>query len=81
MNSLSKYHLMNAPALPNIDVLLIQDGHSKEGPFGAKSIGEVSFVPSAAAVMAAVNQALDSDMGMIPMSSDRIVEYLSKEEH
>lgn len=81
VNSLSKYHLMNAPALPNIDVLLIQEGRSKEGPFGAKSIGEVSFVPSAAAVMAAVNQALDSDMGMIPMSPDRIVEYLSKEEH
>lgn len=79
VNSLSKYHLMNAPDLPEIQVELVQDGTSQEGPFGAKSIGEVSFVPAAAAVAGAVNQALGSDMEMIPMNPDRIVAYLQKE--
>lgn len=77
--SLAKYHLMNAPDLPDIQVELIQDGRSQEGPYGAKSIGEVSFVPAAAAVAAAVNQALCSDMGRIPITPDRILEYIAKE--
>ena len=78
-SSLAKYHLMNAPDLPVIQVELIQDGCSQEGPYGAKSIGEVSYVPAAPAVAAAVNQALGSDMGRIPMSPDRILEYVAKE--
>jgi len=79
VGSLAKYHLMNAPDLPVIDVALVEDGTSQEGPFGAKSIGEVCFVPVAAAVSAAVNQALGSDLSVLPMSQDRIVEYVTKE--
>lgn len=79
VNSLAKYHLMNAPDLPEIQVVLLQDGTSQEGPFGAKSIGEVSFLPPAPAVAGAVNQALGSDMEVIPMTPDRILDYLSKE--
>lgn len=80
VNSLSKYHLMNAPDLPDIQVELIQDGPSNEGPFGAKSIGEVSMVPVTAAVAGAVNQALDADLQVIPMDPDRIMEFIMKRE-
>ena len=80
VNSLSKYHLMNAPDLPDIQVELIQDGPSKEGPFGAKSIGEVGMVPVAAAVAGAVNQALDADLQVLPMDPDRIMEFVMKRE-
>jgi len=80
VDSLAKYHLMNAPDLPEIKVELVQDGTSQEGPFGAKSIGEVCFVPTAPAVAAAVNQALGSDLSVLPMSPDRIVEYVSAKE-
>lgn len=79
-HSLSKYHLMNATELPDIKVILIQDGLSKEGPYGAKSIGEVGMAPVAAAVVGAVNEALQSDLQCIPFSPDRIVEYLRKQE-
>ena len=79
VNSLSKYHLMNAPDLPDIQVELIEDGLSQEGPYGAKSVGEVSYLPAAAAVAGAVNQALDADLEVIPMEPDRIMEYLTKE--
>lgn len=77
--SLSKYHLMNAADLPLIQVELIQDGRSQDGPYGAKSVGEVSFAPAAPAAAAAVNQALGSDLGRIPMTPDRILEYIAKE--
>ena len=78
VSSLSKYHLMNAPDLPEIQVELIQDGPSREGPFGAKSIGEVGMVPVAAVVAGAVNRALEADLEVLPMDPDRIVEYVTK---
>lgn len=77
--SLSKYHLFLAPDLPNIQVELIMDGRSSEGPYGAKSIGEVSFVPAAPAVCGAVNDALASELGVLPFTPDRILTYLAKE--
>lgn len=76
--SLAKYHLMNAPDLPDIKVELIQDGRSQEGPRGAKSIGEVAMAPVAAVVAGAVNQALGADLKVLPMDPDRIVEYVTK---
>lgn len=79
IDSLSKYHVFLAPDLPDIQVELITDGGSKEGPYGAKSIGEISFVPVAPAVCGAVNQALGSEIGQMPLDPDRILSYLSKE--
>lgn len=78
VNSLSKYHLINAPDLPDIKVELIQDGHSQEGPFGAKSIGEVAMAPVAAVIAGAVNRALDADLQVIPMDPDRVLECIIK---
>lgn len=78
--SLSKYHLFLAPDLPDIRVELLMDGRSKEGPYGAKSIGEISFVPAAPAVCSAVNDALKSDLSVLPFTPDRILTYLAKEE-
>lgn len=75
--SFSKYHLMLAPNLPEIRVELLEDGRSSEGPFGAKSIGEVSYVPAAPAVCSAVNDALGSNMGVLPFNPDAILKYLS----
>lgn len=78
-NSLSKYHLFLAPDLPNIRVELLTDGRSSEGPFGAKSIGEVCYVPTAPAVCGAVNDALGSQLGTLPFTPDCILKYLAKE--
>lgn len=47
-----------------------------EGPYGAKSIGEVAHTPVTAAVVGAVNDALGSDINSIPLNPDRIVSYL-----
>ncbi len=79
-HSLSKYYLFNAPELPEIGVILVEDGSSRSGPFGAKSIGEVSFVPPQATIMAAVNRALHADLSVLPFSQDRIVQLISERE-
>ena len=76
--SLSKYHLFLATDLPNIRVELLQDGRSKEGPFGAKSIGEVCYVPVAPAVCGAVNDALHANLSVLPYDPDCILKYLAE---
>jgi xanthine dehydrogenase molybdenum-binding subunit len=78
-DSLSRYHLCLAPDLPEIRVELLTGGRSQDGPFGAKSVGEVCYVPTAPAVCGAVNDALDSEMGVLPFTPDAILNYLAKE--
>lgn len=79
MESLKDYHLINSFEAPNVRVEFIEDGGT-EGPYGAKSIGEVCHTPVTAAVVAAVNDALDSDMNHIPLTPDVICEYLADKE-
>ncbi len=79
MGSLKDYHVINSFEAPNVRVEFIEDGGT-EGPFGAKSIGEVCHTPVTAAVVGAVNDALGSDMNHVPLNPDRICEYLSKKE-
>lgn len=78
--SLARYHVYLATDLPEVDVLLLTDGKSEEGAFGAKSIGEICYVPAAAAVCSAVNDALDTSLPRLPYDPDCILKYLAKEE-
>ena len=79
MGSLKDYHLINSFEAPNVRVELIEDGKT-EGPYGAKSIGEVCHTPVTAAVMGAVNDAPGSDMNQIPLTPDVICAYLAERE-
>ncbi len=74
---LKDYHVFNSYEAPSVRVAFIEDGNC-EGPYDSKSIGEACNVPPAAALMGAVNNALDSDISTIPMSPDVICEYLAK---
>ncbi|MDY4010813.1 MAG: molybdopterin cofactor-binding domain-containing protein [Fusobacterium gastrosuis] len=76
-NSLKDYHVINSYEIPETEVYLIED-QGNNGPFGAKSIGEVAIVPVAATISGAVNDALGSSIGKIPLNPDTIVEYLHK---
>ena len=75
VSSLKDYHILNAFDSPHIDVIFIEDP-CNFGPFGAKSIGEVSFVPVSAAIVSAVNDAMGSDWNTIPLTPDRILEWI-----
>lgn len=77
--SLKDYHLLNAFEAPHVRVELIENGNT-EGPYGAKTIGEVCHVPATAAVVGAVNDALQSDMNNIPLTPDKITAYLNQRE-
>lgn len=75
--SFKDYHLINCYETPATDVFFIEGGNT-EGPFGAKSIGEVAMVPVTAVIMGAINDALDSSLGKMPLNPDAIVKYLSE---
>lgn len=64
--SFKKYPLIHASEMPTIKVILIEN-YEKTGPFGAKSIGEISAVPSVAAVCNAVSVALDRTIELLPI--------------
>lgn len=71
--NLKDYEVANAADLPDYEVLLIQEGDEK-GPFGAKSIGEACVVPAPAALCAAVNDALRTELTHLPLTPAVILE-------
>ena len=44
-----------------------------DGPFGAKSVGEIATVPTAPAIVNAVNRALGTALTRLPLTPDRVL--------
>lgn len=64
--------LFTAPMMPNVRVKFL-DSYEETGPYGGKSIGECATVPSAAAVINAVNNAMDATFYALPVRKRDIV--------
>ncbi|KAB3529311.1 xanthine dehydrogenase family protein molybdopterin-binding subunit [Alkaliphilus serpentinus] len=73
----SKYHVINAPDMPKVKVILVEEGE-EYGPFGAKSIGELATVAIAPAIINAINWALDINISSLPATPEKIIEALNK---
>lgn len=69
---LQRYHVARACDIPNIDILFLEKP-DENGPFGAKSIGEACYVPVAPALIAAVNDALHTELSVLPLDPPRIL--------
>lgn len=74
-SSFKDYHVINAPDMPTVNILLIEQG-GDEGPYGAKSVGEIAFVPVAAAVINAVNNCLGTALSDMPLTPEKILATL-----
>lgn len=72
---LSRYHIVNAPEMPPVDMLLVEKGEPT-GPYGAKAVGEIATIPVAAAVVNAVNHALGTALTDLPLTPEKIVAAL-----
>ncbi len=73
------YHVVNAPDMPDVRVLLVEH-EGDEGPFGAKSVGEIAAVPTAAAVINAVNDALGTTLADLPATPEKVLAALAQTE-
>ena len=76
-DSLSKYHVFNSQDMPKIDILLIES-EDKSAPYGIKSVGELSCVAPAPAVINAINHALGTKISTYPASPELIIKELDE---
>ncbi|HWR45942.1 xanthine dehydrogenase family protein molybdopterin-binding subunit [Sporomusa sp.] len=76
-SSFSKYHLVNAPDMPPVRVILVEEGEDY-GPYGAKSVGEIATIPITAATVNAINHALDANLTILPVTPEKIMAMLSE---
>jgi xanthine dehydrogenase molybdenum-binding subunit len=72
------YHIINAVSMPNVRTLLIEDG-GDEGPFGAKSVGEIAMVPVAATVVNGVNNALGTSLSDLPLTPEKVTAAITSQ--
>jgi CO/xanthine dehydrogenase Mo-binding subunit len=73
--NLKKYRMPRAKDMPNIKVIFIEKNEDK-GPYGAKSIGEAATVPVAPAIVNAINNALDTNLTELPVTSEKILKAI-----
>ena len=71
------YHLVNAADMPPVTVLLVEH-EGDDGPYGAKSVGEIATVPTAGAIVNAVNRVLGTAITTLPLTPERIVAALGE---
>ena len=75
--TLRTYRMFRATDMPrSLHVDWIQEGE-EAGPFGAKSIGECSVVPSVAAISNAVSNAIGVECNHLPLDPKRITALLA----
>ncbi len=76
-DSFARYTLVNAPEMPPIRILLVEEGEAT-GPFGAKAVGEIATIPVAPAVVNAVNHALETRLTELPLLPERVLDALGQ---
>ena len=57
--------------MPAIECILIEDPEPS-GPYGAKGVGEPALVPTAPAILAAINDAVGVRITDLPATPDRV---------
>lgn len=73
----SRYEIFNSSQMPRIITDFIE-GHEESGPFGAKSIGEISTIPSTPAVIAAVENAIGTFITDLPITPQKVYDAINK---
>jgi 4-hydroxybenzoyl-CoA reductase alpha subunit len=71
------YKILFSEDTPKIDVFLIETD-DPEGPFGAKSVGEPSLIPTAAAIANAIHDALGTRINELPIIQENICRHMEK---
>ena len=70
--SFLSYKVPLASNMPVMEPLLVESDE-KEGPFGAKGIGESTQIPTAAAIANAIYDAIGVRIKELPITPDKVV--------
>jgi xanthine dehydrogenase molybdenum-binding subunit len=69
--NLAKYKIATAADKPEITVLFVEDPVSA-GPYGAKGVGEITLIPTAAAIVNALYNAGAGRIHSLPVTPEKI---------
>ncbi|MCD8351946.1 MAG: xanthine dehydrogenase family protein molybdopterin-binding subunit [Planctomycetaceae bacterium] len=75
--SLTDYHIATVMDMPEIVPIIVED-HEPSGPFGAKGIGEPALVPTAPAILNAIEMALGERIYELPANLERVLDASRK---
>jgi len=75
--SLLDYKIPSALDMPEINSILVENPH-KEGPYGAKGLGETVVLPTAAAIGNALYDAIGVRIKDLPITPDKILRALKE---
>lgn len=73
----SKYLLPTFMDAPEIETILVED-EAEKGPYGAKGVGEGAIIPTAAAIVNAVYNAVGVRITELPVTPEKILKGLGK---
>ena len=77
--NLADYKLLSALDMPVIEPIIVETPYHL-GPYGAKSAGEPSVLPTAAAVGNAIYDATGARVRDMPMTAENVLEAIKKAE-
>ena len=78
-SSFLDYKIPTVLDVPEITPFIIEEAH-KEGPYGAKGIGEVTLVPTASAIANAIYDAIGIRIKDLPITPDKILKALKNKQ-
>ena len=70
--NLTNYIMPTALDMPDIEVDIV-DSYDPTGPFGAKGVGEPTLVPTAAAILNAIHDAVGVRITSLPATSEKVL--------
>ena len=76
-DTLADYKVATIQELPEIVPILVESVH-KEGPFGAKGIGEPAAAPTAPAIANAIYRAVGVRIKELPITPEKILSALQE---
>ena len=77
---LSDYILPMIGEIPEIEVVLVEVP-SRQGPLGAKGLGETAMLPSTPAIINAVSRAIGVRIREIPATPERVLNAIQQDNH
>jgi CO/xanthine dehydrogenase Mo-binding subunit len=77
--SFADYKMPTALDIPELTSFLVEASH-REGPWGAKGIGEMTTVPTAPAIANAIYDAIGVRIKDLPITPDKILSALRKKD-
>jgi CO/xanthine dehydrogenase Mo-binding subunit len=76
--TLTKYKIPTVRELPEIIPMIVED-EASEGPYGAKGVGEITSIPTAAAIINAIYDAIGVRFTRLPVAPERVLAALQEE--